>query len=376
MLIAPKQYSAARAKRISSLYGVTKWKQFKPLAPNQWTSWTLRAWYRTPESIQAGGTMTGTGTSVPNVTLSTADNFIHPFGLYVDITTAGVVGVSRFDCGIDNPVRAPGARLLINQLTAATVAVPTTPYTLNFAAGTYSLDADYQIICPAWLDKVGAYPASVNNFITGSGAATSSRPIICNPGNFGVPCIRFDGVNDYLECTGALAATFGGADAPNCIVALVDVLGVPAASPGYVYGVTNITDADIPFQRMGMTTTGAWNASRRSDTGVDKIGQSNFDAFSGPALLIDSFDGTNRHLSWHSADVIGKAAGLDPIGGDSLVSSNQSGSTITPTRVTLGGISSQAGRTNFLSMDLYEIAFGTGEPNLQDRIGGFAYWLS
>src|ERR1051326_8629535 len=365
MLAEPVQVAARFPKQFGNRTGFIQWKQILSLDPTAWAQ-PATAWFQNTESIQVGGTMLPSSGS-NNLTLTSSTNFISTDGVWVKITTAGGYGVGKFDAGIDNPTRT--TKILTGATIQAAVALTGTRWTLNFANVSYVLNTLYEAICSSWLDKVGAYPASTNNF---SNATGGQRPRVIANGNLGAPCIRFDGVAHSLVCTGALATGLQGTGVTFTFVHLIDLLSIPGSNSGFIYSIGNTTNTHLPriqlaAQSVGLVATGpAWGAGIIDDTGAAKAASSSARAFTGPALLIDRFDGTKRRLSWNRADYIAGLAGQPASGGTFL----QGGQTVTPTQIALGCLHTQGGRSQFGNFDLY---WSAGHVNhvlsLQDEIG-------
>ena len=314
-----------------------------------------------------GGTLEGTGTTPPAVTITTSSSLVsRTEGVLVDMQAGGARGTATFTVSINNGTtlveESPGDTTF---LTAATVAIPGTDLTLNFAVGTYNANNVYRAVCNPWLDKVGAYPSSTNNY---ANSTQPTRPYIITLGSLGAPCIRFDGVDDQLTCTGTLGTSaFAGADHASFVMTLADIVGNTAAAHS-MHSVSNTTDTDLPLYEMGFSgTTNLWTTQRRSDTGVATGTNSVVLMGTGQALIEDAFDGTNRRLTINGADVIG---------GDSGVAADQSGKTITTTQSVLGCRHTQSGRSQFSNFDLYERFYFDVRPSDADIAGLRAYLLS
>jgi hypothetical protein len=332
------------------------------MAPDQITTATLIAWFRVPESIQLATVPDATGSTPPAVSLTTTGTFVRYEGLYIDIQVGGSRGVATFRTSLDN-----GASFVESSvLTAATHLIPGTDLTINFPVGTYNADNLYRGVANHFLDKVGTYPTSTNNFDNVAGGVV--RPLIISAGGLGAPCLRFDGVDDYLTCTGGLgSSSYSGADKTFFIVTLLDLISIAAGSQLF-YCISNITDTDLPLVSAGCNGTSlAWSTQRRSDAGVATATNSNVQPGTAQNLLEDYFDGTNRRLSINTADVVG---------GDSGITANQGGKTITTTQIALGCQHTQSGRVGFANFDLYEQVYFNTQPSVVELQRLRAYFFT
>jgi hypothetical protein len=336
------------------------------MSPDQVTTATLLFWGRIPESVQMGGTLELTGTS-PAITLTTTSNFIRHEQILVTVTLGGARGVAKLNVFIDDMVTPR----MSNVLTAATIAITATDLTLNCPTGTYVLGNSYRSICNVFLDKVGAYPSSTNNF--SNAAAGTTRPYIIAAQNnaLNVPVVRFDGVNDILTCTGSLGTSgFGGADTKFYMGMIANVLATPSgAGSTQFYCASNTTSVNLPFVRAGMGTSSAlpvFSNGRRSDGAVSKTALSNVVAATGILYLEDGFDGTNRITSWNAVNIIGgEAFNSGPV--------NQSGLTVTTTQVVVGCQQTHSGIDSFTNMDLAEWFIYNQPPSLVEQVRLQAY---
>jgi hypothetical protein len=149
---------------------------------------------------------------------------------------------------------------------------------------------------------------------------------------------------------------------------LMYVRAVPGAGSVFWYTASNLTDTDLPFVRLGISTTASlnyWSSGRRSDTGTQPGKDSNVVASVGTALVEDSYDGQFRRVTWNGADIIG---------GDSGVTSDQSGAaSVTTTQVVLGCQWVQSGKSQFMNFDMYELIFFNQRPSDADILRLRAY---
>jgi hypothetical protein len=337
------------------------------LSPDQIGSATLLAWYRVPESIQMGSTMTSAAAGQPAVSLTTSGTFIaRTEGVFTEVTTGGIRGVARVRVSLDNG----NTFVMTNVLTAATVAITGTDLTLNFATGTYANTNVYFAICNHLLDKVGAYPNSTNNFDNTN--ADNTRPTIRANGDLGAPCLRFggdNGLNDFLACTGSLGTGWAnGTNNQFYALFVIYVRAVPGSGSVWLYSASNLTDTDLPFVELGITTSSGlnyWQAGKRGNTGTQVGKNSNVVAWTGPAIIEDSFDGTNRRVAWNGADIIGGESGV--------VAPQTSPGAITTTQVALGCQWVQSGKSGHMSFDFYEGYFFNQRPSDVDVLRLLAY---
>jgi hypothetical protein len=346
------------------------------LAPDQITSANLIFWGRVPESIQMAVTLTGTGTTPRTVTISSASTLVgRTDGVFIDIQTTGNPGTGTFRISLDN-----GSTFVASGVTipsgAGNYSVPTTDYTINFQQSlSYNADNTYFVVANRFLDKLGGYPTSLNNYEnlgTGAPLTADSRAMIIANGSLGAPCLRFDGVNDFYESTtGSLATTvYGGSNKQYCNLFLTNILALPGSNAVFVHFASNLTDTAQPFIRMGISSTGpAWIAGRQKDGGGGSASAlSSVRPFTGPALIEDSYDGTFRRVGWNTADMIG---------GDSGIISNQSvASPVTTTRSILGCQRVQSGISQFCNFDLYEAITFDKRPNDAEMALLFNYFNS
>lgn len=136
----------------------------------------------------------GTGPP-PNVTFS--GTIPLNFGLRVEITTGGARGTAVFRWSGNN-----GTSWTSGVTTAATVDLGN-GVTLNFSVGTYATDNVYLLKVSQWIDQTG------NGFhfvTTDANADKYPIPLVTSTGT----ALKFDGVNDILQCAGTLANDLAG----------------------------------------------------------------------------------------------------------------------------------------------------------------------
>ncbi len=334
------------------------------MAPDQVTSATLIAWFRVPESIQLGGTPEAVGTAPPAITLTTTGTLVRYEQIKITVVTIGVRGTATLNVFVDDMVTPRMAAVL----TAATIAITGTDLTINCPLGTYSANNIWRSICNSFLDKVGAIPASANNFANGTAGTTRPYNLAAANSLLGAPCIIHDGIDDQLTCTGTVGTSmFAGADHVSYWGGVFAIPSNPAGTHT-ILCVSNITDTDFPLYSCGFTGTGlAFQTQRRSDTGSATATNSNVNPGTGQCVISDAFDGTNRKFSVNSADVVG---------GDSGVTANQGGKTITTTQAVFGCQHIQSGRSGFAPVEIYEVWFFSAEPSLVERTRLLAYAVS
>ncbi len=321
--------------------GINNWHcQTSPLAPNQCQSAVLRAYYRVPESIQMGATPEAIGGGL-NITFTTDSTFVgRGLDIRIACVLAGTRGVAKLNATLN------GATVLLGVLTsAAPINVPGTDVYINCPTGSYTTSMSWRSICNNFLDKVGAYPLSTNNFANGTVGTT--RPYITNPGILGGACVDFDGSNDRLVNTGPLGSDgFGGLDKPFYAGMLFRLMSLPA-SDGVFWCAGNLTNANLP--RVEAAVNGPsrqWSCNRQSDGGtirrLNSIIPSNFGGY----LMEYAFDGTTSVVSMNTSDVIG---GMNPD-----VVGTQSPSDITITQMAMGCRQAQNGSTMFVKAQVSE----------------------
>jgi hypothetical protein len=344
-----------------------------PLAPNEVTSATLLAWYRCPESIEMHTQLRGTNT----VTIASASTLIgRTENVILIIQAGGLPGTGTFLSYIDGggtplegaPVTIPTA--------PGTYTLPGTDLTVTFQQGvSYGAGTGYRGIVSKFLDKVGAYPNSTNNFINdGTSPSNDSRPRIAATNNsastlgginmLGATAVRFDpllGQNGFMWCTaGSIATAFSGADVPFGFFMVVSVgqahIPTVAGQKRCFYDVSNLTDADVPrismnCQLAATAQTGLFNPQKVGDTGTNKNNVSGGGLFAEVYLLEDTFDGSLRKVVANAADQLGGDAG-PPV--------DQSGLTITTTRFVIGQRQDQAGKNDAGTFDLGEFVIFDG----------------
>ena len=303
-------------------------------------------------------------------------------GLQVVIQATGLPGVGTFKSSIDNGATFLEGSPVTIPTGAGTYAVPTTDFTLTFQqAVSYTAAEAYRATCSKWLDKVGAYPASTNNFINdASSGGVQSRPriIAASQANAGQATLRCDanlGAQSFLWCTGGIGTAFSGLDKTFhwVLLTMVQQADIPATTARHdFYAVSNLTDTDQPRITLGVNlaageTIALFRGNRVSDTGVNLAASSGAEVFAGVYLLEDSFDGQFRRVAGNATDLIG---------GDSGIVSDQSGLTITTTRFVLGTNQGQAGKTNGSSIDLTEFHVFDKRPSEVETWQLRAYFLS
>lgn len=335
-----------------------------PLAPNAITTATLLAWYRASESFRLfAGAMLGTGTTPRTVSIATSGSVNgRTYPIRVDIKTTGLPGTGTFQTTRNGGVSyIEGAPVTI-PTGGGTYAIPGTDLTLTFQqAVSYNNDNQYFTLFDAWLDKVGAYPASGNNFINdASSGGSSTRPVMvaAEVSGTGAPMLRFtSGLSRFMWNAGTLASNYSGADKKFYVCMLVTITTVPSTinTRKELWCCTNLTDTDLPRDALGINmgpTAGQppfFKGKRVDDAGVSAPdADSGAGVFADTYLTEDQFDAVNRRIV---------ANGVDMVGGDSGYVVDQSGRTITPTRVVLGCLQTQAGKSNFGDFDLAELFF-------------------
>ncbi len=133
-------------------------------------------WNLDPKNSTLGDTLTASGTTPPAVTLT--GSLIVPYGIRVEITTLGALGVAVFRVSLDN-----GTTWLASGVTtAATYAIAGTAIVLNFAAGTYATDNVYRATVatavdasPRLIHALQATPAN-QPFFTAANASFNGNP--------------------------------------------------------------------------------------------------------------------------------------------------------------------------------------------------------
>lgn len=313
------------------------------LAGNQLTSCgAIYFWGRTlnGESIQMASSLATTAAATVGIS-STSSLVGRSEEITFTITTGGAPGVSKGTLNLNGVVTT-------NVSTGANVGIPTTDLTLHFTSPSYSVGQVFRSACNNFLDKIGAYPVSANNF----SQATMANQGLIKRGQLGTPCVKIDGSNDSYATLGPLAANaYGGTDKTHFTVTLA-YLTAFAGAAGFscMWCASNITDTDLP--RVELVLNGGANpvtyrTARVGDTGTAKTFTSQIPTNSGGGYLYaNGFDGTHGKVTINTADVIG--------GENPDVTADQSGLTITPDRVTLGARRTQAGSSGFLNGEIYE----------------------
>lgn len=368
-MLQPKQIVGRRLRQIGStlaptfIVGAPQEKQIRALDPSDVTSATLLAHARTPECIQMGSTLFGEGTNIRTVTVASATTLVgQAIGLVIDVVTAGLPGTGTARDSLDNGTTF-GAPYTIPS-GAGTHAVAGTDLTVTFQqAVSYAADNTYSAICPSFCDLVGAFPVSGNNFSNNGAAGIGTRPKIRTTGRLGVPCLRFDNGTQFLQCVGSAAAAFTGTNSAPYIALLCEVRAlIGAGLVGTIWCASNLTDTDLPIHELSLQGTGQkLRCARRPDTGgAAATLDPNIIYFTGIYFLEDVLTGGVRKLRANTADLIAGFSG---------VSGAQSGLTITATTLTLGCRETQAGRTNFPTIDVYEVWIFDVEPSASDLLG-------
>lgn len=316
------------------------------LAPDQVTSATWLAGYRVPESIQMASTTEATGTGPPVITLSSPSGLVRCEQLKITVDTIGPRGTAKINVFVDDMVVPRMAAVL----TAPIILITGTDLTLNYSNASASANNVWKNVCNPWLDKVGAYPNSTNNFNNGT-SLQRGYIIAAQNSPFGAPSILLDGVNDRYVCTGGLANSLvGGVNNSFHVFSLVYVVAVPGSSSnGTLWAASNLTNANIPLVEHVLRNTGTtriWQVQRRSDAATVAAINSNLPSTVQGHLCEFSFDGTLGVARTDTADMIG---------GVSDVPANMAlASAITPTQVSMGARQTQSGTTGFLSAYIFE----------------------
>lgn len=367
-MLQPKQIAGRRLRQIGStlaprfIVGAAQEKQIRALDPSDVESATLLAHARTPECIQMGVNLFGEGTNVRSVTVASATTLVgQAIGLVIDIVGAGLPGTGTARDSLDNGANF-GAPYTIPS-GAGTHAIAGTDLTATFQqAVSYAADNTYSAICSSFCDLVGAFPASGNNFANNGGAGLGTRPKIRTTGRLGVPCLRFDNGTQFLQCVGSAATAFSGTDSAPYIAMLCEIRTlVGAGLVGTIWCASNLTDTDLPIHELNLQGTAQkFRCTRRSDAGVAVNLDPNIIYFTGIYFLEDVLAGGVRKLRANTADLIAGFSG---------VSGAQSGLAVTSTTLTMGCRATQAGRTNFPTIDVYETWIFDAEPSASDLLG-------
>jgi hypothetical protein len=335
------------------------------LDPSQITTATLVAWY-TPNSFQMNPTLFGTRT----VTVSATSGLNgRTEGLQLVVQATGVPGTGTFKSSIDNGVTFQEGSPQTIPTGAGTYAVPGTDFTLTFQQAVSYTAADvYRSTASKWLDTVGAYPNSTNNLINdaSSGGAQSRPRFIAPPtATIGSTVLRFDanlGAQAFMWCSaGSIATLASGTDKKFFVGLVTDVQqaqipAIVARRDFYVF--SNLTDVDQPRISLGVNLASGdpealFRANRVSDAGVNSGFSSGAAAAAGLYFLEDSFDSQFRSLTANAADLIG---------GDSGITADESGATITTTRFVFGTNQGQSGKSNGSTIDASELFIFDKKP--------------
>lgn len=310
------------------------------LAPDGITSATLLAWFRTPESIQLGGTPLAGGTSPPTVTLTgTLTN--QDIDFYMTMPVGGARGTATYSVS----VTGVGGAVFQTGTTAATVALGATGITINFPVGTYNSNNTYHAVSSQWNDKT----VNAHNYVN---TTAGTRPFVLRNDLGNQTALLFDGVNDLQNCITALATDCaGGTNNSFTVVTMFSLLTVPGGvNIACVYCLGNTgtlarVTADI--------TSTAWRLRRFDNSANDSVISSIVPALVGPVLHIWRFDGTSSTLEINGTDVIGGDVAFDVPGANS-----------TAAAITLNNVSLSAQKTtstgNWLEGKFFEQAFYNG----------------
>lgn len=314
------------------------------LTPTGVTSATLKAWWRTPESLQYGGTPLASGTTPPAVTL-TGTLTQQIYGWQMSITGGGARGVATYAISHDN-----GATVAQSGTTAATVVDGATGITVNFPTGTYNVNNVYKAVISQLNDRVAAN--------TLSNGTSGQRPFpFANVIN-GFTATRFNSASstDRLNCTTSLANDVcGGTNAPFTIFFVIRNRAMPVSKATILrFGNTGSTANGFELQIDSSSGTSVYVAVRRGN--ADPAGltiSSEIPATLRAHIGIARFDGTNFLL---------RIDGVDLIGGDNptVAGTGLATGAITLNNLSVGGQISSAGYANPWSGDLVDLAVYAG----------------